>query len=162
MAEEDVIIIDDEDVIIIDEDIEEVVIVEDGNQMDVDNLDESDEDGSEEESEEEIPSLVDSDYASDNDEELRLKKYKHLNAMKINNLDITIKMCYIKYYYYDAEEGTKCCSDCFLRLASSFRNVYSVWKHKTDCALLIGSYCKECRKNLHQIIPCSMCPICTN
>ncbi|XP_025263802.1 proto-oncogene tyrosine-protein kinase ROS-like [Camponotus floridanus] len=94
MAEEDVIFIDDEDedviiiniededVIIVDEDIEEAVIVEDGNQMDVD--------GSEEESEEEeIPSLVDSDYASDNDEELRLKKFKHLNVFRgmVKNLE---------------------------------------------------------------------------
>jgi len=162
MAKEDVIIIDDEDVNIIDQDIEEIIIIEDDNIMEMYNLDESDEDGSEEESEEEIPSLVDSDYVSDNDDELRQKKCRHLNEMEINNLDVTIKMCCITYYYYNVKEGTRYCSDCFIRLASSFRKADSIRKHKTDyCALLIGSYCKECRKSLYQIIPCNMCPICS-
>lgn len=87
MAEEDVIIIDDEDnnkdIIIIDEDIEDAIIIKDHNIMEIDNLNE---DGSEEESEEEISSLVDSDYVSDNDDELRQKKCRHLNKMEINNL----------------------------------------------------------------------------
>ncbi|XP_025264501.1 uncharacterized protein LOC112637952 [Camponotus floridanus] len=64
MAEEDIFIIGNEDVIIINK-IEDVII-EDDNIMEIDNLDESDEDGSDIE----LESLEDSDYESDSSDEL--------------------------------------------------------------------------------------------
>lgn len=116
MAEEDIIIIgdDDEDVIVIDDNIDDVMIIEDDNIMEID---EADEDGSDIE----VEPLEDSDYYSDNSDdsdELLQKKQRNLSLSKILTLNETSKMCCISYYY--VEDGSKYCVDCFLRLSFLF------------------------------------------
>lgn len=101
----------------------------------------------------------DSDYDSDYSDFTDINQ-QMLNRVQINSLGAT-KMCCI-YFYYTTEGRMKFCTSCFLRISNLFSNIRVVREHESAIyELILGSFCRECGKPLHQIMPCNMCPICT-
>ena len=157
-------IMDDEEVIIIEDDDDDVIFIEDNN---LDNNSDADEDNqlmeidnfSNDSSDEDRVLSEDSDYDSDCSVVTDFNQ-RILNRVEINSLRAT-KMCCI-YFYYKSEHNEKFYTCCFIRISDLFSNIRVVREHtSTIYDLILGSYCRECRKPLYQIMPSNMCPICT-
>lgn len=89
-------------------------------------------------------------------------KIRVLRSSEINTLDYRKKMCCI-YFYYSNPGDAKYCTECFLGMTDQYSRIYAVREHATDrYSILAGRFCDNCRAALHQILPCKMCPVCTN
>ena len=51
---------------------------------------------------------------------------------------------------------------CRNKSIDQFSSLCAVRKHDTNISTILGGYsCSECKNLLYQIMPCNMCPICT-
>jgi len=102
----------------------------------------------------------DSCYDSDIEEDVVEEVHRVLNQAEVNTLDSLKKMCGIYFYY--AGDSAKFCSSCIVRISGLFSRLCAVRKHDINPYILIdGLFCSECRYPLYQIMPCNLCPICT-
>ncbi|EFN67611.1 hypothetical protein EAG_10832 [Camponotus floridanus] len=162
MAE--VIIIDDDDYDMDPIVAERMKIEREEREMDISDHELSDEDWSDNEIL--IEPLTDSDYNSDDSDDSMMtnygkKKQRHLELPEILTLNETLKICCISWYYEENEENSKYCPKCFIQRAFLFVEAKSVREHRTTAYCNIEDIsCRECRKSLHQVMPCDMCPVC--
>jgi len=128
-------------------------------EMDIDNIIEEEMGG---ESDEDGPLSDDSDCVSDCSEDFTQFDEKILDNSQINALNGNTKQCAI-YFYYSTGNDYNVCASCMIDLRDVHIDLLSaVRKHVTNYHDAIeGRYCSNCRKPLFLILPCNMCPICT-
>ena len=112
-------------------------------------------------SDEDRPLSPDSTYNSDEDDNRKEVINKIVSRLEILALNGRTKCCAIYYYYIDGSYIV--CALCVIAYADTeFEPIYAVRKHITELYNVInGRTCKNCSTTLYQILPCSMCPICT-
>lgn len=102
----------------------------------------------------------DSCYGSDKDETYTKIKWRVVYRAEINTLNSWKKMCAIHFFYMG--ENEQFCSRCIVNVGGLFSQLQAIRKHETDLHVsLRGGHCSKCCIELFQIIPCNMCPICT-
>jgi len=114
------------------------------------------------ESYEDGPLSDDSDYISDCSEDFTQFDEKIINSSQINALNSNTKQCAI-YFYYSTGNDYNVCASCMINLRGVHINLLLVIrKHVTNYHDAIeGRYCSNCREALFLILPCNMCPTCT-
>jgi len=128
-------------------------------EMDVDNIIEEEMGG---ESDEDGPLSDDSDCISDCSEDFTQFDEKILDSSQINALNGNTKQCAI-YFYYSTGNDYNVCALCINGLRGVHIDFISaIRKHVTNYHDAIeGRYCSNCRNPLFIILPCNMCPTCT-
>jgi len=111
------------------------------------------------ESDEDHPLSDDSDCISDCSDKFTKINKKIIEDSQINALNGHTKHCAI-YFYYSTGGAL---ASCMVSLADShIGQMYAIQKHITEYHDAIdGSFCSSCRNPLFLILPCNMCPICT-
>ena len=139
------------------QDNEEDVIVDDADDI----IDVNFEDVMDDEDEESVIS-EDSNYASDYSEEFNDTLEKHLTHAEVNAITGRTKHCAI-YFYYTTGGTYSACAECIMRIADTdFQIMHAFRKHVTDAfGRLDSKYCSNCRQPMFVLIPCNMCPVCT-
>jgi len=114
------------------------------------------------ESDEEGPLSEDSDCISDCSEDFTQYNEKIINTSQINALNGNTKQCAI-YFYYSTGDDYDVCTSCMINLRGVHIDLLSaIRKHVTNYHDEIeGRYCSNCRKPVFLILPCNMCPTCT-
>ncbi|KYQ52675.1 hypothetical protein ALC60_08207 [Trachymyrmex zeteki] len=103
-------------------------------------------------------SCFDSDMDFDDDSTQVI--YRDLNRAQVNAIHTMRKMCCIEFYYTEGQG--RYCSSCIVVIRDQFANLRAIRNHDTAIYVMLGEHsCSECRVPLYQIIPCNMCPICT-
>jgi len=114
------------------------------------------------ESDEDHPLSDDSDCISDCSDNCAKINKKIINDSQINALNGHTKHCAI-YFYYSTGGALDVCASCMVSLADlHIGQMYAIQEHKTEYHDAIDvSFCSSCRNPLFLILPCNMCPICT-
>jgi len=109
---------------------------------------------------EEGPLSEDSDCISDCSEDFTEYNEKIIDSSQINALNG--KQCAI-YFYYSTGDNYDVCTTCMMNLRGVHIDVLSaVRKHVINYHNEIeGKYCSNCKKPVFLILPCNMCPTCT-
>jgi len=113
-------------------------------------------------SDEDHPLSDDSDCISDCSDSFTKINKKIVDNSQIIALNRHMKQCAI-YFYYSTGGALAVCASCMISLAElHIGQMYAIRKHVTECHDAIdGSFCSSCRNPLFLILPCNMCPICT-
>lgn len=126
-------------------------------EMEIDNIDIDIED-----EDEEHALSDDSNYVSDQSDDLTDYAEKIVTRSELLALNNNKKHCSIQFYYSTGGALTVC-AECMVRLADTdIGIIYAVRKHEIDTLNALNyRFCSNCRQSVCVIMPCNMCPICT-
>jgi len=103
----------------------------------------------------------DSDCISDCSDSLIKINKKIIDNSQVNLLNGHTKQCAI-YFYYSTGGALAACASCMVSMADlHIGQMYAIRKHVIEYHAIDGSFCSSCRNPLVLILPCNMCPICT-
>lgn len=104
------------------------------------------------------------DSGMDN-EVIKLVRHGLLYPDDVYDLHITDVMCMLEFYYIDEEDESlrRYCSSCVIRGNNQFSYLRLLRRHTATEEFILhdGYSCWGCECPLFQIMPCNMCPICT-
>lgn len=105
----------------------------------------------------------DTGVVSDLSENLTLHRERYVSQAELRALTQRTKHCMIQCYY-STGGALALCASCMIELRDTeLYGMNLVLKHKIDYEqVLSGRYCSNCRVRMYVIIPCSVCPMCTN
>ncbi|XP_050447449.1 uncharacterized protein LOC126849549 [Cataglyphis hispanica] len=104
----------------------------------------------------------DSDYISNQSEDLTEIVDRVVSHSEIIALNGRTKCCTI-YFCYSTGGALALCTSCMISVSDTdFGYMYTIRRHVTELHDAVdGRFCSNCRNPLYQIFPCNMCPICT-
>jgi len=103
----------------------------------------------------------DSDYVSDQSEDLEDRICITLNSPQIRALNGQTRHCMVTFYYCTLNEDIVLCASCMINLNDTGASMHSIVKHEIDVFnALCGRSCNNCRLPTYTIFPCHICPMC--
>ncbi|KAL0130275.1 hypothetical protein PUN28_002111 [Cardiocondyla obscurior] len=116
---------------------------------------------SDEDDEDDVTLSSDSDYGSDQSEDLEDRVRITLDSSQIRALNGRTRHCMMSIYYSTLNGDIAICASCMINLNDTGVSMHLVRKHEINVYdALCDRSCTNCRLSLFMIIPCQICPIC--